>query len=102
MWVKKQSQGYLEYQKRRKKSRRLEKKNRKRLLKFLLRLIELYNELVDKHGVTISITHAAKLQTIIKVYEQQHQMLYGDPTEKIKNRIVSLTLSTGYCERQRN
>lgn len=86
----KQYNCYLDYQKRRKKPRRLEKKIRKRLLNFLLRLITLYNELVQKHKVEISLTHAAKLQTIIKVYEQQHQHLYGKANEKIKDRIVSL------------
>lgn len=88
---KKQQQQYLDYSKRRKKSRRLEKKMRKKILKFLFRLITIYNELVDKHKVEISVTHAAKLQTIIKVYEQQHQHLFGNATEQIKNRIVSLS-----------
>lgn len=88
---KKQQQQYLDYSKRRKKSRRLEKNMRKKILKFLFRLITVYNELVDKYKVSISVTHAAKLQTIIKVYEQQHQHLFGDATEQIRNRIVSLS-----------
>jgi len=88
---KKQQQAYLAYQKRRKKPRRLEKKTRKKLLKFLLRLLTLYNELVDKHQVKISIRQLAKLKTIVKVYEQQHKQLYGNPSEQIKNRIVSLS-----------
>lgn len=88
---KKQQQQYLDYSKRRKKSRRLEKKMRKKVLNFLLRLITLYNEFIDKYKVGISVTHAAKMQTIIKVYEQQHQHLFGEATEQIKNRIVSLS-----------
>lgn len=81
---------FLGYQKLRKKSKRKEKKLRKQLLKFLYRLMNVHSGLLSKYGVELSKGKSLRLQTIKKVYEQQHHKAYGDPDEKIKNRIVSL------------
>lgn len=80
----------LQYQKLRKKSRRKEKKLCKRLLKFLHRLMDLLNELSHKYKISLPIGKSKKIKTIEKIYHQQHQKAYGEPGEKIKNRIVSL------------
>lgn len=86
----KKNKIYLEYQKRRKKSKRQEKKLRKYLLKFLFRLMKLHNEFSHKHETVLS-KRKQKLFTVIeKVYEQQHQRAYGPADEPIKDRIVSL------------
>ena len=81
---------FLSYQKLRKKSRRKEKKLRKQLLKFLHRLMELYNGLSHHYGIVLSKRKDHGLKTIAKVYEQQHLKAYGGRDEKIKDRIVSL------------
>jgi len=86
----KKHQLYLSYAKRRKKSKRKEKKLCKQLLKFLNRLMNLYNELSHKHGIVLSKGKDLRLKTIAKVYEQQHRKAYGEKDEKIKDRIVSL------------
>lgn len=80
---------FTDYQKRRKKTRRQEKKLRKRLLKYLCRLVQLFDELCGKHDHVLSGKQSKRVQTIITVYEQQHQKAYGD--QKIKNRIVSIS-----------
>lgn len=82
---------FLDYQKRRKKSKRLERKLRKRLLKYLLRLVNGYNELIKKHSLVLSKRKSARLKTILDIYHQQHQKAYGNPDQKIENRIVSLS-----------
>ena len=81
---------FLHYQKMRKKSRRKEKKLRKQLLKFLFRLMNLYNGLSVKHKIILSNRKDHRLKVIAKVYEQQHLKAYGAKDEKIKDRIVSL------------
>lgn len=81
---------FLDYQKRRKKSKRLERKLRKSLLKFLLRLLESYKDLREKHAITLSNTKSKRLETIVKIYHQQHTKAYGSSDEKIEQRIVSL------------
>jgi hypothetical protein len=81
---------FLHYQKMRKKSRRKEKKLRKQLLKFLSRLMNLYNDFSVKHKIILSNRKDHRLKVIAKVYEQQHQKAYGAKDEKIKDRIVSL------------
>jgi IS5 family transposase len=87
----KQKKQYLWYQKSKKKTKRQERKLRKKLLKYLLRLTELQNELQQNHGARLSIKEYKRMQTIIKVYEQQHHKAYGDPKVPIKDRIVSLS-----------
>jgi len=56
-----------------------------------LRLIELLNELENNHGISLSSKYQKRMQTILKVYEQQHHKAYGDPKVPIKDRIVSLS-----------
>lgn len=83
----KQKKVFLEYQLCKKKTKRKEKKLRKKLLLFLLRLMNLLKDI----SPALSSTNAARMQTIIKLYQQQQQKAYGDPTEAIKDRIVSLS-----------
>jgi transposase, IS5 family len=82
--------AFLDYQKSKKKSKRWEKKLLKALLKFLLRLLELHNHLVAAKNLSLSNKQRTQLLTITKVYEQQHQKVYGQ-VERIKDRIVSLS-----------
>jgi len=81
-----QKENFLSYQKTRKKTRRAEKKLRKKLLKFLLRLTDHLDQLEDKK---LSDKQELKLYHIKKVYDQQHEKLYGKTV--IKDRIVSLS-----------
>ncbi len=85
-----QKQSFQCYQKTKKKTKRTEKKLRKKLLKFLLKLLQHLNDLQQKHHFSLSNKDQNKLHTIAKIYEQQHDKLYGDST-KIKDRIVSLS-----------
>lgn len=89
MNYKRQKESFQSYQKTRKKTRRREKKLRKNLLKFLLKLIQHLNELQQKTSL-LTKKEQTKLQTIIKIYEQQHNKAYGQ-TKEIKDRIVSLS-----------
>jgi hypothetical protein len=84
-----QKQLFQSYQKTKKKTRRKEKKLRKKLLKFLLKLIQHLNELQQKIPL-LTRKEQTKLQTIIKIYEQQHGKAYGH-TKEIRDRIVSLS-----------
>jgi transposase, IS5 family len=86
-----QKKQYLGYQKSKKKTKRQERKLRKKLLKYLLRLIELLNELENNHHTRLGRKYQKRMQTILKVYEQQHHKAYGDPKVPIKDRIVSLS-----------
>jgi transposase, IS5 family len=81
---------FLHYQKTRKKTKRAEKKLIKGLLKFLLRLLHQAKDLCEQKGAKLSLKQALQMRTIIKVYEQQHDKIYGK-VEKIKDRIVSLS-----------
>jgi transposase, IS5 family len=81
---------FLSYQKTKKKTRKAGKKLIKKLLRFLLRLLNLQNELAEQKPVTLSLKQAAQLRIIVKVYEQQHDKVYGK-VEQIKDRIVSLS-----------
>jgi hypothetical protein len=81
-----QKQNFQSYQKTRKKTRRTEKKLRKKLLKFLLKLLQHLEVLQHKK---LSNKQEAKLKDIKKVYDQQHDKLYGN--KPIKDRIVSLS-----------
>jgi len=85
-----QKENFQSYQKTRKKTKRTEKKLRKKLLKFLLKLLQHLDDLQQKHHISLSNKDQSKLRTIIKIYEQQHDKLYGDSTQ-IKDRIVSLS-----------
>lgn len=81
---------FLDHQKSRKKSKRWEKKLLKKLLKFLLRLLELHKKIVEEKKVALSNKEKSQMLTITKVYEQQHDKVYGK-VEQIKDRIVSLS-----------
>lgn len=82
---------FADYQKKRKKTRRQEKKLRKKLLKFLFRLMEGFRVISNKHTFTLSNTKINMLDTIQKVYMQQHKKAYGEKGTTIENRIVSLS-----------
>lgn len=81
-----QKQNFQSYQKTRKKTRRAEKKLRRKLLKFLLNLMQHLEGLYDGK---LSNKQEAKLVHIKKIYDQQHDKLYGN--KPIKDRIVSLS-----------
>jgi transposase, IS5 family len=81
---------FLGYQKTKKKTKKAEKKLIKKLLKFLLRLLHLHNQIVTQKGVVLSLKQNEQMLTITKVYEQQHDKVYGH-VEQIKDRIVSLS-----------
>jgi len=86
----KQKQYVTSYQKTKKKTRRQEKKLRKKLLNFLLKLLQHITELGEKYQLTFSNKQRNRYATIVRIYEQQHEKLYGNVKE-IKNRIVSLS-----------
>jgi transposase, IS5 family len=82
---------FTNFQKKRKKTRRQEKKLRKKLLKFLFRLMEGYSSMNHKHNIRLSNTKMKMLDTIQKVYLQQHKKAYGEKGTIIEDRIVSLS-----------
>ena len=81
---------FTNFQRTKKKTRRTEKKVRKKLLKFLFRLLQHITELDEKYQLTFSNKQAKKYSAIVKIYEKQHEKLYGNAKE-IKDRIVSLS-----------
>ncbi len=81
---------FLCYQKTKRKTKKAEKRLLKKLLKFLLRILQLLQELCKQKGTGLSLKQSSQIRTIIKVYEQQHDKVYGK-TEQIKDRIVSLS-----------
>ena len=83
----KHKQAYTLYQKSRKKTKRKEKKLRRQLLKYLLRLLQGLDELQQKYQFNLSHKEQKLLATIHTVYEQQHELLYGN-TDKIAHRIT--------------
>lgn len=82
---------FTDYQKKRKKTKREERRIRKKLLKFLFRLMEGWNVLNNKYPITLSARKATMLETIKKVYVQQHKKAYGEKGATIEDRIVSLS-----------
>lgn len=86
----KQKELFTTYQKTKKKTRRQEKKLRKKLLKFLLKLLQHVSQLDEKYQLTFSNKQRKRYAAIVKIYEQQHEKLYGNAKE-IKDRIVSLS-----------
>jgi transposase, IS5 family len=81
---------YLSYQKSKKKTNRAEKKLRKKLLKYLNRLLEAHGQLTDKYKIVPSHRIRKRLATIREVYQQQLKKMFG---EKIEDRIVSISKS---------
>lgn len=86
----KHKQLYMQYQRSRKKAKRKEKKLCKQLLKYLLRLLQGLQELQHKHQYRYSNKEQKLLDTIQIVYEQQHELLYGN-SPAVPHRIVSLS-----------
>ena len=82
---------FTDYQKKRKKTMRQEKRTRKKLLKFLFRLIEGWSALSSKYSIIISNRKSNMLVTIKQVYVQQHKKAYGEKGATIEDRIVSLS-----------
>jgi IS5 family transposase len=80
---------YLSFAKRRKKSKRLSRKTCKWLLKYLQRLIEQLDNLLQKHTLGLSACQANRLRVINKLKEQQWQLHFGKQA-KVPDRIVSL------------
>lgn len=86
----KHKQHCMLYQRSRKKSKRKEKKLRKQLLKYLWRLLQGLEALQQTHQLRFSNKEQRLIGTIKKIYEQQHELSYGEVTS-VKNRIVSLS-----------
>ena len=84
--------AFLSYQKTKKKTRKAEKKLLKKLLKFLFRLLQLHNKIVEDHKIHLSVKELAQMRDITTVYEQHHSKVYGK-VERINDRIVSLSKS---------
>lgn len=80
---------YLTYQKSKKKTRRAEKKLRKKLLKFLARLIQQFDGLMKKQAFGFSRREQRRIAAVMQLYRQQHDKAYGI-IEKIENRIVNI------------
>ena len=85
----KRKKQYLCFAKRRKKSRRQSKKICKLLLKYLLRLKDQLDDLLKKHNTVLSIGQHSRLNTILKMKEQQWSLHYGKQAT-VPNRVVSL------------
>jgi len=86
----KHHKAFLSYQKTKKKSHRQEKKLRKKILKYVSRLLHLLEELQQQYPtIVLSLRQQKRLRTIQKIYEQQHAKAYGDIP--ITDRIVSLS-----------
>jgi transposase, IS5 family len=78
---------FLTYQKSKRKSYKAEKKLRKKLLKYLRRLLESNFALCTKYKIILPHGKSKRLLTIGKVYEQQQKKLFG---QQIEDRIVSI------------
>lgn len=85
----KHKKNYLGYQRNRRKSKGKDKKLRKQLLKYLLRLLEGLQELQSRYEFNLSSKESKLITHIKTIYSQQHELLYGDK-ENVKQRIVSL------------
>jgi len=81
---------FLSYQKTKKKTKKAEKRLLKKLLNFLLLILELLKQLREQRKSKLSSKQSKHVLTIIKVYEQQHDKVYGK-TDQFKDRIVSLS-----------
>lgn len=81
--------AFTNYQKTKKKTHKAEKKLRRKLLKFLARLIEQFDGLKNKYGFGFSRRKQRRIATVMSLYKQQHDKAYGI-IEKIENRIVHI------------
>jgi len=80
---------WLQFAKRKKKSKRQNKKTCKQLLKYLERLLKQLDQLQQKHIVTLGAGQYNRLETINAIKEQQWKHYYGSEA-KVPDRIVSL------------
>jgi hypothetical protein len=80
---------YLSFAKRRKKSRRQSKKVCKLLLKYLVRLMDQLDQLLNKYKAVLSGSQYNRLDTIKKVKGQQWKLHFGKQAT-VPERIVSL------------
>lgn len=80
---------YLSFAKRRKKSKRQSKKICKLLLKYLARLLNQLEELLQKHKTVLSGYYNNRCKAIIQMKEQQWQLHFGQQST-VADRIVSL------------
>jgi hypothetical protein len=85
----KHKKNYLGYQRNRRKSKRQDKKLRKQLLNYLLRLLEGLQDIESRHQFNLSGKERKRITNIKTIYSQQHELLYGN-RENVKHRIVSL------------
>lgn len=82
-------QAFLNYQKRRRKTHKQERKIRRRLLYFLGKGLGAFDQLAFEHPVLLKQRTYKRLQTARTVLKQQ-QLRFDDPQAVIKDRIVSL------------
>lgn len=82
-------QAFLNYQKRRRKTHKQERKIRQRLLYFLGKGLSAFDQLAFEHSVLLKQRTYRRLQTVRTVLQQQQQR-FNDPQAAIKDRIVSL------------
>jgi len=87
---KQQHLAFISYQKRRRKTHKLEKKRRRSLLYLLAKGLNQWDYLIFKHGALLKQRTYERLQIVRLVYQQQ-QARFDDPEIKIKGRIVSLS-----------
>ncbi len=80
---------WLQFAKRKKKSKRQNKKTCKQLLKYLERLLQQLDQLGQKHIVILGAGQYNRLKTINVIKEQQWKHYYGNEA-KVPDRIVSL------------
>ena len=86
---KQQHQAFINYQKRRRKTHKLERKRRRSLLYFLEKGLRQWDKLVFLHGAILKQKTYQRLETVRQVYAQQ-KLRFDQPEAKIKGRIVSL------------
>ncbi|MCC5922120.1 MAG: transposase [Cyclobacteriaceae bacterium] len=85
-----QKRKQLVYNKLRRKSIKKGKARKKSLLYLLEKGLAQLQELLDTHPqIDLTTTHRTRIRTIKKVLQQQSH-LFNNPTEKVKDRIVSL------------
>lgn len=87
---KQQYTAFIQYQKRRRKTHKQERKRRRSLLHFLAKGLNAWDDLLFQYGALLRQKEYDRLQLIRRVYEQQ-QAHFDDPEYKIKDRIVSLS-----------
>lgn len=83
---------YLNFSKKKNRSKKLIQRTRKSLLQYLRRNISQMESLLDKarqKGIKVEQKVVARLDVVRKVFNQQYQM-YRDKVHRIEERIVSL------------